>query len=202
MRMSIDEILALDKYKRTALLNQISGIRSAHLLGSQSKLGQSNLALFNSVIHIGANPPLLGFIMRPTTVERHSYHNIKETGYFTLNQFPAQLYKQAHQTSAKYPLNISEFEACGFQEEWINDFPAPFVKECSIQIGLAFEEEQLIKANNTRLVIGRIQALTIADSVIDCNGYINFEQLNLVGVSGLNSYYSFQKLGDCPYAKP
>ena len=72
--------------KRAHLINSCTGYKSANLLGTKSKNGETNLAIFNSVIHIGSNPPMLGFILRPLTVKRDTYKNFKETGFFTVNQ--------------------------------------------------------------------------------------------------------------------
>jgi flavin reductase (DIM6/NTAB) family NADH-FMN oxidoreductase RutF len=46
--------------------NTLSGVRSSVLIGTSSETGTHNLAIFNSLVHLGANPPLLGFILRPT----------------------------------------------------------------------------------------------------------------------------------------
>jgi len=81
-----NDLMQLPSRYRGVLLNKVSGLKSANLIGTKSKEGQTNLAVFNSVVHIGANPPYLGFILRPTTVERHTYENIKETGVYTFNQ--------------------------------------------------------------------------------------------------------------------
>ena len=68
-------------------------------------------AIFNSIIHIGSNPPMLGFILRPLTVPRHTYTNFKENDYFTVNQVHKDDIEKAHQTAAKYDTEISEFSA-------------------------------------------------------------------------------------------
>ncbi|MCJ8275234.1 MAG: flavin reductase family protein, partial [Bdellovibrionales bacterium] len=47
------------------LVNSLSGFKSANLVGTQSKDGQTNLAMFSSFFHLGANPPLMGFVLRP-----------------------------------------------------------------------------------------------------------------------------------------
>ena len=73
------------KVYRLNLINSVTGYKSANLIGSQSLDGKENLAIFSSVIHLGSNPALIGFILRPTTVPRHTYSNIKSTGIFTLN---------------------------------------------------------------------------------------------------------------------
>jgi len=46
------------------LINGISGMKSANLVGTVDRRGNINLALFNSVVQIGADPPYLGMIFR------------------------------------------------------------------------------------------------------------------------------------------
>ena len=60
------------------LVNSLSGYKSANLIGTLSKEGKENLAVFSSVVHLGSSPPILGFILRPTTVPRDTYKNIRE----------------------------------------------------------------------------------------------------------------------------
>jgi len=200
-KFNFDDIQKLEKYYRISLINKISGLKSANLIGTKSTNGISNLAIFNSVIHLGANPPLLGFIMRPLAVDRHTYSNIKENGYFTINQVSSKIHQQAHQTSAKFPNDVSEFEACGLTETYIDDFPVPFVKESRIQIGLSFQEENLIKANNTILMVGKIEKIILPDEAIDTKGDIDLEALDAMSVGGLDTYYICKRIGRYGYAR-
>lgn len=197
---TFDDILNLEKRFRTTLINNISGLKSANLIGTKSADGYTNLAIFSSVVHIGANPPYLGFIVRPLLVERHTYQNIKETGYFTINQVGEAIHRKAHLTSAKFSKEISEFEACNLTEKYIDDFPIPFVDESKIKIGLSYQEEYLIKANNTILIIGKIEKLITTKDIVDSDGHLNFENINGISVGGLDSYYKCKKIGRYQYA--
>jgi len=114
------QIADLEDRKRIALINSLSGFKSLNLIGTVNQSGQTNLAIFNSVVHIGANPPLMGFISRPDTVEKHTLENIREMGYFTINHVNKDIYEKAHQTSARYPRNQSEFDATGLTPESAN----------------------------------------------------------------------------------
>ena len=96
-------IAEMDKTYRLNLINSITGYKSAQLIGTQNNAGATNLAVFSSVIHLGSNPPLVGFILRPTTVPRHTFANLKETGVFTLNHISAPHIEDAHHTSANTP---------------------------------------------------------------------------------------------------
>ncbi len=197
-----EELMQMPSRYRGVLLNKVSGLKAANLIGTKSKTETTNLAVFNSIVHIGANPPYLGFILRPTTVARHTYENIKSTGVFTINQITVPIHEQAHQTSAKYEVEVSEFEAVGLEAAYYKDFYAPFVAESPIKIGLQFEEEHYIKCNDTRLIIGKIEHLLLPDGLIEADGNIALESLESVAIGGLDTYYSIQKLGRYGYAKP
>lgn len=154
------------------------------------------------MVHLGSNPALLAFVVRPAgDVNRHTYENIRETGVYTINHVQHNWVKQAHDTSAKLERHESEFAACGFGEEFLDGFAAPFVKESMLKIGMQFREEIPITINNTTLIIGEVQHVLVPDEAVDEEGHINLEKLNTAGVSGLNSYYSLEKLAQFPYAR-
>ena len=200
--LTFDDIMQLPSRYRANLINVVSGFKSANLIGTKSKSGQTNLAIFNSVVHIGAHPPYLGFILRPTTVERHTYENIKETGMYTINQITTAIHQKAHKTSAKYAREVSEFDAVGLTENYHQNFYAPFVAESHIKIGLSFKEEQLITCNNTRLVIGKIEYLVLPENAILEDGNVVLEDLDATALAGLYNYYKPEHLGKYGYIKP
>lgn len=203
MHISKSEIESLERRKRANLINAISGIKAANLIGTQSASGLTNVAVFNSVFHLGANPALQGFIMRPVgEVPRHTYENIVESGYYTINHISTDLVEKAHYTSAKLGRSDSEFRACGLTEEYIGTFKAPFVKECHLKMGLSLVEEIPIKANGTILIIGQVEELVVTEDAIDDEGHINLTNAKTAGISGLNSYYSLNHIATLPYAKP
>jgi flavin reductase (DIM6/NTAB) family NADH-FMN oxidoreductase RutF len=202
MIITKENILQFEKLYRTNLFNSLSGFKSANLIGTISKEGKTNLAIFSSVIHVGANPPLMGLLMRPVSVERHTYHNIKETGFFTINQIHKDIFKQAHQTSARYDKDVSEFDACGLTPEFTEIVKAPYVKESKIKIGLRFLEEHEIKSNGTIFIIGEIIEVIFPDEVIAKTGYVDIEKAETIVISGLDSYHETKRIARLSYAKP
>lgn len=202
MYLSKQNIEELERKKKLNLINSISGIKSANLIGSINKNKETNLAIFSSVIHLGSTPPLLGFIMRPSTeVRRHTYENIQENQIYTINSVNSQFIKNAHYTSAKFEAGESEFSKCKLTEQYLNDFGAPFVKESSLKMGLSLKEIIPIKSNNTILIVGEVEHLILPDDIINDKGYLNLEANNTVGISGLNTYYDLQKIESFPYAR-
>jgi flavin reductase (DIM6/NTAB) family NADH-FMN oxidoreductase RutF len=113
MRLDRRAIDALDDRRRIALINSISGLRPAVLVATADAGRRSNLAVMNSLMHVGARPPLLGLLFRPDTVERHTLENIRATGVYTVNHVHGGIIDAAHQSSARYPRDVSEFDAVG-----------------------------------------------------------------------------------------
>lgn len=59
IHLSLKDVLAMPDRKRATLMNYLSGFKSANLVGTTDAQHRHNLAIFNSVVHIGANPPYL-----------------------------------------------------------------------------------------------------------------------------------------------
>ena len=196
------EIINFPKIKRLNIINSITGVKPGNLIGTVNEKKITNLAVFSSVIHLGSNPALLGFILRPAgKIKRHTYENILSNGYYTINHIPNKMTINSHYTSAKFDENVSEFDRCKFTAEFKSNFIAPFVKESPLQIGLKFKEEVPIKCNNTTMIIGSVEHIHVEKEALDEEGYINLETLNSTGIGGLNSYYSLKKIDTYPYAR-
>lgn len=192
----------LEQRVRTNLINSLSGFKSANLLGTVDNDGQENLSIVSSVFHLGAHPPLMGMIIRPHSVPRHSLENLLQTGFYTLNHVNSAIYEQAHQSSARYEKHQSEFEYTGLTPEYLSEFKAPFVQQSKVKIGLKLVSEQKLEVNGTHLVIGEVVALHLPQNAIEQDGYINIEDLQTVALSGLDTYHSTQKIEKLAYAKP
>lgn len=196
------DILDMESQFRTTFVNSISGFKSLQMVATKSIDGVTNIALFNSIFHIGANPAYLGFVVRPNGNEHETLKNILETKCYTLNNVVQAHFLNAHQTSARYLAGESEFEKCSFNEEYLGDFNAPFVKESTVKIGLEFKEYVPILMNNTKIVIGEIKHVAIDDSLVSNDGFVDLNKANSLTCAGLDAYYSTHFLGRLNYAKP
>jgi flavin reductase (DIM6/NTAB) family NADH-FMN oxidoreductase RutF len=202
MILDTEKINGLERRYRATFINSLSGFRQAVLVGTRSAEGHANLAIFNSLLHIGANPPLYAILFRPDTVRRDTLNNILETGEYTFNYITGSDFEKAHQTSAKYSHGISEFEAVGFSEEYADGWSAPFVKEAVIKIAMKFEERIDIKINGTILIVGSIQRVELDDSLVGSDGFVALEQANVLACAGLDAYYTADFKGRLTYARP
>ena len=200
--LDLVQLMKMEQRKRAQFINSISGFRSVALIGTIDTNGQTNLAIFSSIVHIGSNPPLLSFIMRPDSVERHTLTNIMETGFYTINHINADMYEKAHQTSARYPKNVSEFDAAQLTPAFKNDFVAPLVAESNIQIGMEFKERINININQTSMIIGEIKFVHYPTNCLLDDGFMDIEKAGTITSSGVDSYHTTQLLQKLEYAKP
>lgn len=199
---SAREIEEMERLYRMNLVNQLSGPKSVFLVGTVDGSGHTNLALFNSIVHVGANPPLLGLLFRPLSVPRHTYENIRETGVFTLNQVHVDMLDAAHRCSAKYPKEVSEFDTTGLRAEYLNDFPAPFVAESRLKMAMIPEEQHLIEANQTVFMVARLEHLWITVGAGEADGHIDERITHPAAIIGLDTYCSVEKIKRLAYARP
>jgi len=204
---TLKDIELMEKIFRLNLINSVTGFKSANLIATASEEGKTNVAVFSSVTHLGSNPPFIGFVLRPTTVPRDTYKNIKDTGIYTINHIHQDITDKAHYTSAKH--EDSEFEACLLNEEYIEGFGAPFVKESHIKLGMSFQEEIPIQSNGTVLIVGKVEHILLKKEYIAECGQLHLEMAQTVAISGLNNYhktaiqgsYAYARVGDFPKNK-
>ncbi len=201
MKFTSSEIENLDRKYRLNLINSITGIKPANLVGTRSADGLDNLAIISSVVHLGSNPAQLGLVMRPQTkAPKDTYLNINETGYYTINHVSESMVKKAHYTSAKLDRSISEFDRMNIEREFIKDFHAPFVKESPLKIGMK-HLENISLPNGCIFVIGSVDLIILPDQAVNEQGQIDLEAYQGVGLSGLNTYYNLTKKVTYPYVR-
>ena len=199
-RADIDQ---MDKIFRLNLINSCTGFKSANLLGTKSINSAPNVAVFSSITHLGSNPPLIGFVLRPTTVPRDTYRNIKETGFFTVNHIHSAIVEDAHHTSAKYPTEVSEFSQTALEEAYLEDFYAPYIKGAKIRLGCKFLNEYEIKENNTLLLVSQIEHVYVFDENIQQeDGWLKLQHADTVTINGLDGYAKTELIERFPYARP
>ncbi len=197
-----DELFIMSKVPRLNLLNCITGYKSANLIATVSKEGISNVAIFSSVTHLGSEPPLIGFILRPTTVPRVTYKNIKETGYFTVNHITSAMIADAHHTSSSYEESISEFDKTNLEAEYIENNKFPFVKGSPVKLFCKYLNEYKIEENGCLHIIASVEELYVEDNLLHEDNWIQLDRGNVVAINGLDGY-AVPKIKDrFQYARP
>jgi len=195
------QIEEMEQRQRVKFVNSLPGFKSLNLIGTVSKEGVSNLAIVSSVIHFGSSPALIGYVSRPASTERHTLSNILNTGTYTINQVSETFFKPAHQTSARYPDEVSEFEAVGLTPLFRKGLVPPFVLESRVTMHLALEEDVEIRSNNTVMVVGKVTDVFLDQSLLMDDGNIDIEKAGTITGSGLDGYFRPQKLARLSYAK-
>ncbi|RYY60748.1 MAG: flavin reductase family protein [Chitinophagaceae bacterium] len=199
---SINDILAFEQRYRAMFINSLGGFKSLTLIGSVNENNQANLAIFSSFFHLGANPALFGIIVRPDSAQRHTLKNIMAVKEFTVNHVREDFYIKAHQTSARYPREVSEFEATGLNPEYVDGCRPPFVKESHVKFGARFVRSIDIVENGTTMVIASIDRVIVPDDCIGSDGFIDLEKAGSITCSGLDSYHKTTRIDRLSYAKP
>ncbi|GAA3963685.1 flavin reductase family protein [Allohahella marinimesophila] len=199
----VDEAMLqqMDHRYRVAMINSISGYKSANLIGTVDADGQTNVSIVSSCVHLGADPALIGLVIRPHSVDRHSLENLLSTGYYTINHVHVEMIEAAHQTSARYDKTVSEFAATGLTEEWVEGFTAPFVAESRIKFGVRFRQHIPLEINGTEFIIGQICHIVVPRGVVNPDGFLDIEAAGTAAVTGLDSYHRGERLQRYSYAK-
>ena len=193
---------SLSKVHRLNLINSCTGYKSANLIGTKSAQGNTNLAVFSSITHLGSNPAMLGFILRPNVVARNTYDNLKSNGYFTVNHIAQNIIAQAHQTSASYNAEESEFEIVNLTEEYLSEIDVPFVKESPVKLLCKYLNEYEIKENNTIHIIAAIEEIHFKEEIVHEDYWLQLDKADVVTVNGLDGYCLPKIVDRFDYARP
>lgn len=202
MKLNSTEIAEMGSRERAALVNSLSGFKSANLVGTSNDQGQTNLAIMSSTVHLGSHPPLLALVVRPGGEERHTLKNILDTGCYSLNHVNVDIIESAHQTAARYPAGSSEFDATGLTPHWYEGFEAPMVLEASVRLGMRLREHTRLEINGTHLVIGEVVLVEVPGAACRADGSLDLVAAGSVALTGLDTYHQSVGIKRMAYAKP
>lgn len=197
-----EAIQELPKIPRLNLINSCTGYKSANLIATKTAEGVSNVAIFSSITHLGSDPALLGFILRPTTVPRNTYKNIKDLGFFTVNHITETMIADAHHSSANYEEHVSEFDKTNLEETYYEGISIPFVKGSPVQILCKYLNEYEIKENGTIHIIASIEELFVEENLIQKDHWLRLDEENVVTINGLDGYCVPKLVDRFDYARP
>lgn len=191
----------LKKLQRVQLATSLPGAKPICLVGTISDDGATNLAPFSSITHLGSIPPLIGMVTRPVTVDRHTLSNILATRSWTLNHVTTPIVERAHQCSAKYARDESEFDKCGLTPHFHDGIRAPFVAESVVRYALELEDIIDITANDTKLIVGRVTLIDIPDDCLKDDGGIDLVAAGTLASTALDTYFPLGEDIQLPYAR-
>jgi len=203
MLIIAEELERFDKLKKVQLATSLPGVKPACLVGTKDSSGQENLSLFSSITHFGSSPLILGMVTRPDTVARHTLENILETKVWTLSHITPEILSQAHQCSAKYPKEVSEFVATGLTPDYPEpEFHAPAVLEARVKMGLSLKDIIDIPINGTKLIVGQVEWVDLMEGALETDGSLGWESLGSLGSTALDTYFTVTEHARLAYARP
>ena len=187
--------------RRARLVNSLSGFKSATLVGTVDGKGVHNLSVVSSVVHLGSNPAQMGMVLRPPGVDAHTYKNVMEMGQCTFNHIGVDWVVQAHQCSARYSADVSEFDAvgltpCGQTDGWM----APAVEEARVRMGLTLAKDMELP-NGCRFMVLDVAWVEVDGKAVAEDGYLDLGRARTAAISGLDGYHDTRHLGRLSYAK-
>ena len=197
---AIAEIQGWSRIYRANFVNSLSGFKPVSLIATVNKADQPNLAIFSNIVHLGADPALIGFINRPREAAPHTIKNIEETGFYTINHILPAFVEKAHQTSAKYADEVNEFDAVGLTEVHKDGFAVPYVAESHVQMALSLSEI-IPLSNGTFLVVGALEHAYVNEQAVASDGFIELSKEGSIVSAGLDAYYTTSPLQRFSYAK-
>lgn len=194
---------AMAKIPRLNLINSVTGYKSANLIGTCSNEGILNVAIFSSITHLGSNPALLGFMIRPiATTPRDTYTNIKDNQYFTVNHITSAMIADAHHTSSAYEPGISEFDKTNLESEFLDGQKVPFVKNSPVRLLCKYVNEYPIVENGCIHLIASIEKIYVEDELIQKENWVRLDLAEVVTINGLDGYCVPNLIDRFEYARP
>lgn len=173
---------------------------------TMDKNGNPNLSPFSFFNVFSANPPIMIFsparrVRNNTT--KHTLENVLETKEVVINMVNFDIVHQMSLSSTEYPEKVNEFKKSGLQmleSDLVKPFrvaESPVQFECKVNKVVALGEE----GGAGNLVICEVVKMHIDDEVLNAEGHIIQEKLDLVARAG-GSYYSRAKSGFFEIPKP
>lgn len=168
--------------------------------------GNPNLSPFSFFNVFSANPPILIFsparrVRNNTT--KHTLENILATKEVVINVVNFDMVHQASLSSTEYPEGVNEFDKAGLtmlKSDLVSPFrvaESPIQFECKVNDVVALGDQ----GGAGNLVICEVVKLHIEDDILDAEGIIDQEKLDLVARAGGN-YYSRARSGFFELPKP
>jgi len=169
--------------------------------------GNDNLAPFSFFNVFSANPPILIFSPARsgrTNKTKDTYNNVKQRPEVVINLVNHAIVHQMSLASSPYEPNTSEFIKAGFTPI-DSDFVSPKrVKESPVQFECKVNEivELGAKGGAGNLVICEVLCMHIDDAIIDDNGMIDQQKIDLVSRMGGDWYCRADKNSMFEIQKP
>lgn len=155
--------------------------------------GNVNLSPFSYFNIFSADPPIVIFSpmrrMRNNTI-KHTLENILDVGEVAVNVVSYDMVQQVSLSSCEFPKGTDEFIKAGFTKEPSLLIRPPRVKESPVQMECkVLEVKALGQAGGAgNLVIAEVLMMHIDENILDENGSIDQQKMDIVSRLGGNWY--------------
>lgn len=190
MRIDPNEISNQEVFR---ILQGSIGPRPIAFASTVDKDGNVNLSPFSFYNVFGVNPTTL--IFSPSrrgrdNTTKHTLDNVKEVAEVVLNAVSYNMVQQMSLSSTEYPKGVNEFEKSGFTPVESLKVKPPRVKESPVQFECKVREiiETSGKPGSGNLVICEILYIHVDEKILDKDGNINPNKIDLVGRLGGDFY--------------
>ncbi|HCS21975.1 MAG TPA: flavin reductase [Bacteroidetes bacterium] len=157
------------------------------------KEGNVNLSPFSFFNAFGSNPSTLIFSparrVRDNTI-KHTLENVLETMEVCINVVNYDMVWQMSLASTEYEKGVNEFKKAGFTELPSDLIRAPRVKESPVQFECKVRQviETGTEGGAANLIICEILKMHISETVLDAEGHIDQNKIQLVARLGGDWY--------------
>ncbi|HEY0299208.1 MAG TPA: flavin reductase family protein [Arachidicoccus sp.] len=168
------------------------------LASTIDKNGQINLSPFSFFNMFSTNPPICVFAparrVRDNTT-KHTYENILEVKQCVINIVNYEMVQQMSLSSAEYPKGINEFDKAGFTMLKSDLVQPPRVAESAVQFECTVNDvvELGKNAGAGALIIAEIKLIHINENILDSDGKIDQQKIDLVARLGGDWYCRVSK---------
>jgi len=160
--------------------------------------GNVNLSPFSYFNLFSVNPPVI--IFSPSRKVRdnstkHTFENLLEVPEVAINIVTYNMVQQVSLSSCEFPKDTDEFIKTGFTKEPSSIIKPPRVKESPVQLECkVLEIKSLGKEPGAgNLIIAEVLLMHINENILDTNGKIDQQKLDLVARLGGNWYARVNK---------
>jgi flavin reductase (DIM6/NTAB) family NADH-FMN oxidoreductase RutF len=169
------------------------GPRPIAFASTIDKEGRHNLAPFSFFNVFSSNPPIAIFSPARSgrdNTTKHTLDNVKEVPEVVLNIVNYNMVQQMSLASSPYAKGVDEFEKAGFSKlasQSIKPFrvaEAPVTMECKVNEIISLGDH----GGAGNLVVCEVQLIHIKEEVLDANGKIDQQKIDLVARMGGNWY--------------
>jgi hypothetical protein len=195
-----EQILDLDKRYRIALINSLSGVRTA-FIGITGEHEQWNATTLSNITHVGAYPAQLSVLFRPPSTNSHTLENYRNFGIMTLICMPFHKCDTVHEVSVNAPKDVFELELLDEPVQNFEGWGHPIPKDFIYAIEIEYVEEFTLN-NQCIYTVGSINQLRWSEKLqINEQGQVFFQESPVLAI-GLQHYTSIHTEGkQLPYPK-